>query len=352
MQSPAEQIQAMTLPREVFAHGFSLRKRPILRSFARGSEVHFIRDVQRVPAGSTLLLWGSRSLPTGLQADIAVVRVEDGFLRSVGLGAALVRPISWVMDTRGIYYDATRSSDLEHLLQTSEFSQQLLARAGLLRAQIETAQITKYNVGLKAWCPPSGATRTILVPGQVESDASLSFGTTGIRTNIELLQTVRRANPSAYVLYKTHPDVSAGLRASGKGEHQAGAWCDEVVSDVAMGVLLPKINEVHVMTSLTGFEALLRHKAVTCYGEPFYAGWGLTRDRRYIGRRTRRLTLDELVAGVLLLYPRYLNRLTGRPTTAEHAVSDLAAWRSSVVAGVPPWQHFWHMVLRIVGEST
>ncbi len=51
-----------------------------------------------------------------------VVRVEDTFLRSVGLGANLVRPLSWVRDRRGIYYDATAPSELEHLLQATEFS--------------------------------------------------------------------------------------------------------------------------------------------------------------------------------------------------------------------------------------
>ena len=63
------------------------------------------------------------------------------------------------------------------------------------------------------------------------------------------------------------------------------------------------------------------------YGLPFYAGWGLTEDRIPIPRRSRRLTLDELVAGVLIRYPRYLNRRTGAFTSAEAVVAELGAER-------------------------
>ena len=43
-----------------------------------------------------------------------------------------------------------------------------------------------------------------------------------------------------------------------------------------MDVLLGIVDEVHTLTSLTGFEALLRGIEVHAYGGPFYAGWGLT----------------------------------------------------------------------------
>ena len=122
----------------------------------------------------------------------------------------------------------------------------------------------------------------------MESDASLAFGAPGIRTNMGLLRAARAANPDAHILYKPHPDVLARLRAPGQGEGRALEWADEQITEVAMGTLLPLVDEVHVLTSLTGFEALLRGKAVTCYGQPFYAGWGLTRDVFPNSRRTRR----------------------------------------------------------------
>jgi capsular polysaccharide export protein len=82
--------------------------------------------------------------------------------------------------------------------------------------------------------------------------------------------------------------------------------------------LISMVDEVHVNTSLAGFEALLRRKPVTVYGVPFYAGWGLTADLGPVpDRRTARRSLDELVAATLLLYPRYLDPITGLPCPAE-----------------------------------
>jgi capsular polysaccharide export protein len=260
---------------------------------------------------------------------VRVIRLEDGFLRSVGLGADLVQPLSWVVDTRGIYYDSTRPSDVEHLLQNTEFDSALLERAAMLRARLIESGITKYNVGGERWQRLEQVRRVILVPGQVESDASIAFGAPSIRTNMDLLRAVRLSNPDAFIVYNPHPDVVVGLRGRGKGEDEATSWSDEVVLDAAMADMLPQVDEVHVLTSLAGFEALLRGKPVTTYGQPFYAGWALTRDIVPVARRTRRLTMDQLVAGALILYPRYVSRLSGRPATAETALEELLAWRET-----------------------
>jgi len=336
--------------RQVFAYGFSWRKRAILRRFLGEVPVRFVRDVRNLSRGDQLLLWGDAPLPGQLPDGVRIVRVEDGFLRSVGLGVDLVQPLSWVLDARGLYYDARRPSDLEYLLQESPFDDAMLARAARLRQRIVEAGLSKYNVGNDRWTRPEGSKRVILVPGQVESDASIRTGAAGVRTNIGLLRAVRAANPDAYALYKPHPDVVAGLRATGAGEDRARTLCDEVAGPVAMNALLPQVDEVHVMTSLTGFEALLRGKPVTCYGQPFYAGWGLTQDKAPVPRRTRKLELDALVAATLIAYPRYVSRTTGKPITPEEAVAELLAWRAQSTAELTLWRRFMRCVLiKIVG---
>ncbi len=75
-----------------------------------------------------------------------------------------------------------------------------------------------------------------------------------------------------------------------------------MIRGVSTAALLSEIDELHTLTSLAGFEALLRGRRVVVYGRPFYAGWGLTTDLAQIDRG-RRLTLEELVAGALILYP-------------------------------------------------
>ena len=328
-------------PKTLYAVGFSRWKKPIVREFCQGTLVQFVGRIEQAPEDGTLAVWGQGHR----DEKRSVVRLEDAFLRSVGLGADLIRPLSWVMDRRGLYYDATAPSELEHLLQTTEFSADLVARAQRLRERIVEQGLTKYNVGSSGWRRPEGASRIILVPGQVESDASIRYGAPGIRANMGLLQSVRKANPSAHVIYKPHPDVVAGLRKKGEGEDEAVRSCNEVVIDIAMGELLTVVDEVHTLTSLAGFEALLRGKTVTCYGQPFYAGWGLTHDLVPLTRRTRRLTLDQLVAGALILYPTYVSRTTGKFTTPERALDELLDWRQQQ-NGLPLWRRFLRLALR------
>ena len=329
-------------------HAFPLWKHRFVARCFPGRQVEFLREGAVVPAQGTLVLWGMAPLPPGTPSGMPVLRLEDGFLRSVGLGAELVRPVSWVVDPVGMYYDATRPSELEHLLQHGEFGPELLARARGLRRQVLAAGLTKYNVGARAWRRPAQARRVVLVVGQVESDASLAWGAPGVRGNLELLRRVREACPDAHVLYKPHPDVVAGLRKLGVGEQTAEGLCDELVGDVAMGQLLGALgaqDEVHVMTSLAGFEALLRGLSGVCHGQPFYAGWGLTRDALPHPRRTRRLTLDQLVAAALLLYPLYLGA-EGALVDAEQAVAELAAWKRRRGGATRWWQAPWRMLLR------
>lgn len=297
---------------------------------------------------SAVLIWGSANIPNSLPEDAFVLRLEDGFLRSVGLGADLARPISWVVDSRGIYYDARSPSDLEHVLSNSTFPQELLERAAHLRDRVVSGGLTKYNLRGVTWRRPDAVAKVILVPGQVESDASIAFGAPGIRSNLALIKAVRQENPDAYIVYKPHPDVLARLRKEGNGAQEIGRWADEIVTDANMGQLLAVVDEVHVITSLAGFESLLRGKRVTCYGQPFYSGWGLTQDKIPLERRQRRLTLDQLVAGVLILYPLYLSRDGKRLIAPEEALEELAAWRATVAGCEPWWREIYRVYLRLI----
>jgi capsular polysaccharide export protein len=334
-------------PARLHAVGFSRWKRPILQDFLQGNEIVFHRNLHAVPQGTTVVRWG-RGIDTSTRADLSVITVEDGFLRSVGLGAQLIRPLSWVFDRTGIYYDATRESDLERLLASVKFDSATLSRAARLQETIVNAGLTKYNVGAGDWSRPPAARHVILVVGQVEADASLRFGAPGIRTNRALLEAVRAEAPDAYIVYKPHPDVMTGLRGDRDAECELAALCDEVVPDCPMDRLITAVDGVHVLTSLAGFEALLRGKPVTTHGAPFYAGWGLTDDRCDLPRRRRRLSLDMLVAGALILYPRYVLRdARDNYATPEQAVDHMLSWRNeSPTAGARLLQRWMQPLLR------
>jgi capsular polysaccharide export protein len=310
--------------------GLPFWKRRWARRFLQGADLRFVDSLKRLRGmpNLTVAVWGMDFPGDAFPEGTRVLRLEDGFLRSKGLGAAFVPPVSWIVDSRGIHFDASRPSDLEEILAGGKFDEDTLRRAANLRDALVASGLTKYNVGASLWQRPAGEKTIILVPGQVESDAAILHGCPGIRTNLELLQTVRRENPEAFVLYKPHPDVAAGFRAQGRGENEARAWCDEVTVDIPMGELLKQVDEVHTLTSLAGFEALLRGRNVITHGIPFYAGWGLTLDRIAIPRRTRRLSLDELVAGTLIAYPVYCSLETGRLCEPETTLRELQNWDS------------------------
>jgi len=82
----------------------------------------------------------------------------------------------------------------------------------------------------------------------------------------------------------------------------------------------------------------LRGRKVVTFGQPFYAGWGLTDDKNPVARRDRQLSLDELVAGVLILYPSYVSRRSGRYTTPESALDELLDWKAAGISAMPPWR--------------
>lgn len=292
-------------------------------------------------AGETIVSWGAVPPPVlsaiAQEKQLKLMHLEDGFIRSVGLGSDLIRPQSLVLDERGIYFDATRSSDLEHMLSMREFTTEDIQRAQQVRAFIVEHGITKYNLEPRRpvqWL--SSGRLVVLVPSQVEDDASIRLGCTSVRTNLDLLAAVRAARPDAYIVYKPHPDVLSRNRKGRVALAAAYQYADHVESGVSVVSCIEACDEVHTMTSLSGFDALLRGKKVVTYGQPFYAGWGLTEDRAEnataFARRNRLLTLDELVAGALLHYPIYWDWDLKGYTTCEAVLNRIVEQRAALEA--------------------
>lgn len=266
----------------LWAPGLSLWKTAVLRPYLKttGNNVRFARQC---PNASAMIAWGTNGEAKWKKyadaQNIALWRMEDGFIRSSGLGSDLLAPLSLVLDKSGIYYDASRPSDLENLLNTSQLNAHQRERADALRRQLVRNKVSKYNLG-KDWQLPDQASgkNVILVPGQVEDDASIATGTLSIKTNSALLRTVRERNPDAYIVYKPHPDVLVGNRKGHIPAEDVARWANCQALDADIIQCIQYADELHTMTSLSGFEALLHGKKVHCYGMPFYAGWGLTQD--------------------------------------------------------------------------
>lgn len=279
--------------------------------------------------GGALAIWPSRVPPDTVgeaaAMGVPVARVEDGFLRSRGLGAALHPPGSVVVDRTGIYYNARAANDLETLLATHDFPPALVDRAARLRHRVCTAGVTKYGQDAGQMIDLPAERRTVLAVGQVEDDLSVRLGGAGVDGNLDFLARVRRAEPNAWIVYRPHPDVQAGHRKGHLPDASVLAHADAIDTGAPLMELVQAVDDVHVLSSLTGFEALMRGCAVTVHGMPFYAGWGLTRDlAKATGRRGRQLSVDQLVAGTLILYPRYIDPVTRLPCGPEVMVDRMA----------------------------
>ncbi|TIV07807.1 MAG: hypothetical protein E5V94_10040, partial [Mesorhizobium sp.] len=78
------------------------------------------------------LIWGA--FGKDIAGGKGSISVEDGFIRSVGLGAALVSPASLVFDPIGLYYDASRPSQIETIIESGVgLTDKIVDRAATLR---------------------------------------------------------------------------------------------------------------------------------------------------------------------------------------------------------------------------
>ncbi len=310
------------------AIGMRLWKRAPMQAFyGRFKKLRFEDDPGKArilaqQIGANRMVWSSKETPD--MNDQPVLRVEDGFLRSKGLGATLNAPLSLVTDDLGIYYDPTRDSRLEALINLStDLPDPDIMRAERLILRLTRAGLSKYNIG-DAPLPDLPAGHRILVPGQVEDDASIQKGCDGPCRNIDLLKRARAENPDAVLIYKPHPDVEAGLRQGVIAAEEMAKYADVVADNADPITLIEVVDEVWTLTSLLGFEALLRGKSVTCLGVPFYAGWGLTRDLSQVpDRRYARPTLAQLAHATLIDYPRYFDPVTKQACPPEVVVERL-----------------------------
>lgn len=288
--------------------------------------------------GGRILSWAGRTSEefetACAESGVELLRIEDGFLRSVGLGAGLAPGAMLAVDDQGIYYDPSRSGRLETLLETCDLTDEEQARGADLVQRIVSARISKYNFGKTASFDFPADRVKILVPGQVADDAAIRKaqsatldGANSPNINLDLLTAVRARYPEAFIIYKPHPDVETGLRKGKLSRSETRQLADHVATKADIVDLIEAVDAVETFSSLSGFEALLRGKPVIVHGLPFYAGWGLTRDMTSSSRRTRRRSLAEVVYLALVVYARTIDPVTMLPCSPEFLIGRLAGQR-------------------------
>ncbi|WP_448588127.1 capsular polysaccharide export protein, LipB/KpsS family [Thermocrinis sp.] len=297
------------MPVGIFARGI-LRRVPHLEVFLQDKVVLNPKS----PEGLTAIAgWGYK--PTAQKAiqkakewNLPYWALEDGFIRSFGLGFE-EPPLSIVIDPVGIYYDASKPSLIENLLNDDSWkSQDLIEKAVKLRKMIIDYEISKYNntkpvpEELKEKLKRK---ENILLIDQTEEDMSVILGGASRETFKEMYESALEENPDANIIVKFHPDVIKGKKKGYLTKIKTYSNVIVLSENYNPIQLLKLVDKVYTISSQMGFEALLLEKHVVCFGIPFYAGWGLTEDKKQAPRRGRKITLDELVAVSHILYPRY-----------------------------------------------
>ncbi|GAB5459476.1 MAG: capsular polysaccharide biosynthesis protein [Henriciella sp.] len=276
-----------------------------------------------------LIVWGAQTPPAIARLAKTKKRdvwhLEDGFLRSKGLGADHIHPSSLILDrSDGIYYRSDKPSSLENYLATHKFTEAERGRAAHYIRKITASNLTKYNIGEKnSGYTISETAKNVIIFGQCEDDQSILFGSPKVRTNCQLIEKVLIDFPNSNIYFRPHPDVTAGLRRRLSDETQYQDRITIMSGSFPIWSNIQKFEVVCVMTSLAGFEALLRGRKVRTYGSPFYAGWGLTNDFLPCPRRNRNLSLEEVFFGAYIYAPDYIDSRTGKLSDIDKVISAL-----------------------------
>lgn len=320
----------------LYFFGFKLWKRSFIKKYFKDyKSINFNYSCNEkllneiIEKKGKVFLWGMNEY-NGLDKEklkennIDIYRIEDGFLRSFKLGNSLYPPYSLIVDEKSIYFNAQEESDLENILNNNKsFNKYLIERSKKLIEKIKESKVSKYNLQENKKLEFNIKKNIILVIGQVEDDASIKYSSNNMN-NLELLQEVRKNNKDAYIIYKPHPDVLFGDRKGFVEESKVLEYANEQIVDASLDSCINVANEIHTISSLSGFEALIRNKKVYCYGNPFYAGWGLTIDKNIIERRTKKRTIEELVAATYILYPIYYDYEIDGYSTPEQTIENIS----------------------------
>ncbi|MDN5651441.1 MAG: hypothetical protein L0G51_02290 [Lactococcus lactis] len=231
----------------------------------------FIQKVNPV-----IYIWGYKAPPYFIEyvraQDLDIFFLEDGFIRSGPDDDSSAPPLSIVMDSQAPYFDTTRPNDLTDLIANFDFDQdnydEVLAQEML--DYYVSHRVSKYNHQPYVDVTPIYGTKDrkrILVLGQVPHDDSLKYGGGKDFTLLDVVKKAIKENPDAQIIVKPHPmtldnpDIVSTL---------IELDCLILTQSIHLVDALETIDHVYTITSLGGFEALLREKEVTVLGRPFY----------------------------------------------------------------------------------
>lgn len=293
-----------------------------------------LHDVTKLSAVQIFLQWGNLNTENKTkQNQIArflgrpKVYIEDGFIRSYGIGLSGEPGLSIIIDDLAPYYDATRASRLETYLASNE----LIPKEMRTYCQDNIAKIVEYKISKYNAAPDfklqigSKNRKKLLLIDQRYGDMSVVCGLADIHTFERMLSDALDYYADWDIIIKQHPDAIKGGKSSYfDKERLYFTKCMENVFiidyDINPYSLIEAVDEVFVCTSMFGFEACMAGKKVHCYGMPFYAGWGITEDKIKISRRNKNRDIIDIFYFSYVCLSRYIDPRTNKQCSIEDLI--------------------------------
>lgn len=236
---------------------------------------------------------------------IPVYFVREGLIDGKSL---LNKKFSIAMDSKAPFNSYHEISDMENLLLSCDLTQepQWLEK---VKALIENLYLSDKQFYKNTWNANTAygekKNKRVLVIGEAEDDINIKLASPIKFSANELVELAYLENPDAQIIYKPFRGYLNAKVAGHLNPYNVQHICTLLTDDILPEQSLETIDHVYTLTSNLGFSALLRGIQVTTLGCPFYAGWGLTDDRQSIERRSKTLSLYELVAVIYFQYFKY-----------------------------------------------
>ena len=235
------------------------------------------------PAPVTACWSGAAARPPGgvrrwpRAAAVPLVRVEDAFLRSLHPGPrrASLRLACWSTRSACTSTAAPRRGSRKSLPRTTCRIRTFWTLQSLAIARLKHLDLSKYNIHDPDLPIPDPG--YVLVIDQTRGDASIRHGGASEATFRAMLEAAKQENPDARIVIRSHPETMAGLRPGHFGAADAHGRVTLLTAPVSPHRLLAGAAAVYTVSSQLGFEAILHGHRPHVFGQPFYAGWGLSR---------------------------------------------------------------------------
>ncbi len=293
-----------------------------------------LKNSNEMSSVNLFIQWGIESKDVKIiQREIArklrrpIAYIEDGFIRSYGIGLSNEPGCSIIIDDMTAYYDATKPSRLEtYLASDSCLTEEDRNYCRRCIDKIINYRLSKYN-DTPIFKPEIGqqGRKKLLLVDQRYGDMSVVYGLANDQTFKSMLSDALKNYSEWDIIIKVHPDAIKGGKSSyfnmetlKFAKHKNNIFIIDY--DINPYCLFDIVDEVFVCSSQLGFEACMAGKQVHCYGMPFYAGWGITNDKIKIDRRNKKRDILEIFYFSYVKLSRYVDPTSGTPCKLEEFI--------------------------------